>query len=195
MKRWLSVFQMSSKIFSGQLSLVICCAFYLIWWSISYQPGQEVNRVGSFRGILLGITALCGLAGIVLSIIGINDPSLKALHQEKLHGIWILVFGIITYIGLILITSVWLKRPVTTELLLITGWMVLELCVINKLNSAGMLSDKRFWVMIGILITAFIISMIMYIIYYRMEEWLAFFMAMVPLITEGISMGILLVLM
>ena len=72
--------------------------------------------------------------------------------------------------------------------------MVLELTVISSLNADGKLSDARFWIMIVVLAAAFLISMILYVLYYRMEPMKAFYAAMVPLITEGVSMVVLLVL-
>ena len=62
------------------------------------------------------------------------------------------------------------------------------------LNADGKLSDARFWIMIVVLAAAFLISMILYVLYYRMEPMKAFYAAMVPLITEGVSMVVLLVL-
>lgn len=45
------------KLFAGQILLILCCAFYLVWWSVSYRPGISVSRVSGFRGLLLMITA------------------------------------------------------------------------------------------------------------------------------------------
>jgi hypothetical protein len=42
---------------------------------------------------------------------------------------------------------------------------------------------------------AFVISMILYVAYYRMEDMKAFYSAMIPLITEGLSMGLLLLML
>ena len=36
---------------------------------------------------------------------------------------------------------------------------------------------------------AFLISIVLYVAYYRMEEMMAFYAAMVPLVTEGLAMG------
>ena len=43
----------------------------------------------------------------------------------------------------------------------------------------------------AIIAVAFVISMVLYVAYYRMEEMRAFYIAMVPLVTEALSMGIL----
>jgi hypothetical protein len=103
----------------------------------------------------------------------------------------IIIAGIIAYIALLLITKLIFHRVVTAELLLITAWTTLELSVINTLNAAGGLSDTRFCIMIAVILAAFIISMILYVAYYRMEEMKAFYAAMVPLVTEAAAMTIL----
>ena len=41
---------------------------------------------------------------------------------------------------------------------------------------------------------AFVISMILYVLYYKMEPMKAYYAAMVPLITEAISMAIVTVM-
>lgn len=174
------------KVITGQILLVVCCIFYLIWWSISYRPGVTVNRAGGINGILLLITALCGISGLVLSIYGAN--ALPTVSRPKLSGGYIVIGGIIAYFVLLLVTRFAFHRPVTTELFLITGWTLLELTVISSLNGAGRLSDARFRILLMVIAIAFVISMVLYVLYYRMEEMKAFYAAMVPLITEAVSM-------
>ena len=45
-----------------------------------------------------------------------------------------------------------------------------------------------------VLVLAFFVSMVLYVLYYRMEPMKAYYAAMVPLITEAISMAIVLIL-
>lgn len=179
------------KVILGQALLVVCCIFYLIWWSVSYRPGVNVNRSLGWNGLLLLITAASGVAGIALSVMGATE--LPKLRAPKLNGGYVAIAGIAVYIALLLITRLAFQRPVTTELLLITGWVVLELTVIGSLNAAGKMTEAGFWIMIVVIAVAFLISMILYVLYYRMEPMAAFHAAMVPLITEGVSMGILLI--
>lgn len=179
------------KITCGQILLVVCCVFYLIWWSISYRPGITVNRAGGINGVLLLITAVSGLSGVVLSIIGENG--LRAVSAPRIRAGAVATGGILAYIILLLITRFALQRPVTTELILITGWAVLELTVISSLNGAGRMTNGGFWLMICVIAVAVIISLVLYVLYYRMEEMRAFYAAMVPLVTEGVSMIVLLV--
>lgn len=180
------------KIFIGQVLLIVCCVFYLIFWSLSYRPDVPVSRTSGVSGLFLLITAVSGLAGAVLSLCGIN--SVTPAVSPKLNGIAIIAGGIVAYILLLLITRFGFDRPVTTELVLITGWCMLELSVINVLNAAGTFSDAKFFVSCGIIAAAFVISMVLYVLYYRMEPMRAFYAAMVPLITEAVSMAVMLLM-
>ena len=71
-------------------------------------------------------------------------------------------------------------RPVTSELLLIVVWTMLEVYVITVLNSAGGLTDTRFGIMCGVIAVAFLGSMVCYCLYYRLEEKVALYVAMLP---------------
>lgn len=185
-ERWSGVMR---NIITGQILLIVCCVFYLIWWYRGFRPGASVNRVGGLNGVLLLITAAAGFAGITFSLLPVEEKSLSG----KLNPFHILIGGIAAYIMLLLATKLIWNRVVTMELLLIVGWATLEITVINRLNAIGILSDGRFLMMCFVTGIAFIISMILYVAYYQMEEMKAFYAAMVPLITEAASMAILIV--
>lgn len=180
---------LSDKVVTGQVLLVVCCVFYLIWWYRGFRPGITVNRVGGVNGILLVITAAFGIAGVVMSL----WPT-QASQSGKISFLVIIAGGIIAYVILLLITKLLFQRVVTSELFLIVGWTMLELAVLSKLNAAGTLGDKDFYMMCLVIAAAFLISMVLYVAYYRMEEMKAFYAAMVPLVTEGLSMMVLIIL-
>lgn len=186
-----SVSRAFHHVMSGQILLVVCSIIYIVWWAISFRPGQQVNRAGGFRGILLLITAVSGMAGVYLSVKGLNSLPTAG---EKLNGLGICLSGVILYFAAMVVTMRFFSRPVTTELILITGFLVLELCMVNGLNASGNLSDTCFTVMLVANIATYIIGMILYVLYYRVEAWRAFYLAMVPLIVDGIS-ALLLVLL
>ena len=178
------------KVLTGQSLLILCCFFYLIWWYRGYRPGIPSERVGGLNGILLLFTSALGVAGFIFSAARI--PGIK---EPKIYPTAIVIIGIISYFVLLLITRYAFQRIVTTELFLIVGWTALEMSVINRLNAAGILSGKSFVVMCIVIATAFLISMVLYVAYYRMEEMKAFYAAMVPLITEAVSMAVLIWMM
>ena len=174
------------RILTGQTLLIICCVFYMIWWYRCYRPEESVNRIGGANGILLLGTAVLGVVGVVLSL-----TKVPLITTPKIGEIWILVVGIAAYVLLLLMTRFVFHRIVTTELILIVGWTMLEIAVICNLNAAGGLSESGFTIMCTVIAVAFIISIILYVAYYRMEEMKAFYTAMVPLVSAALSMGIL----
>ena len=174
------------RVMIGQMLLILCCIFYLIWWYRGFRPNVIVSRVGGVNGILLMITAVLGLAGIFISM-----THIPAVTKPKTDSSVIVLGGIVLYIGLLLVTRLVFRRIVTTELILIVGWTVLELTVINRLNAAGYLSEGKFFAICIVIAIAFLVSMVLYVAYYRMEEMKAFYAAMVPLITESVAMAML----
>ena len=178
------------RIMIGQVLLVLCCIFYIIWWYRGYRPGTSVLRASGVNGILLLITAVLGICGLTFSLMPVPETG-----EPKIDPIAIVAAGIISYFVLLVITRYGFHRIVTTELVLIVGWTVLEMTVINRLNAAGILTDRGFTVMCAVIAAAFLISMILYVAYYRMEEMKAFYAAMIPLVTEAAAMTILLAIL
>ena len=174
------------RIITGQILLIVCCVFYLIWWYRGYRPGSAADRIGGVNGILLFITMAFGIAGVVLSLMRI--PS---VNVPKISPMLILAGGIASYVVFLIITRCFFHRIVTAELFLIVAWTMLEITVINRLSAGGFLSDNRFVFLFVVIAAAFIISMVLYVAYYRMEEMKAFYAAMIPLITEGAAMAVL----
>jgi hypothetical protein len=113
----------------------------------------------------------------------------------KYRQLYIIIGGIAAYIVLMMITQYAFQRIVTTELFLIVGWTMLELSLLNRLSGSGLLTGPRLVIMYVVMALAFTISMILYVAYYRMEEMKAFYAAMIPLVTEGASMGVLVLLL
>ena len=173
----------------GQTLLIICFIIYMIWWYRGFRPAISISRVKGLNGLLLAITALTGIAGIILSLQAPAEPAVM-----KIQPIAILIIGVVGYIALLLVTGLMFKRSVTSELLLIVVWTMLEVYVITLLNSAGGLTDTRFGIMCGVIAVAFLGSMICYCLYYRLEEKAAFYTAMAPLVAGIVSMVVLLLM-
>ena len=172
----------------GQILLIICFGFYLVWWYRGFRPGTSVNRVGGVNGVLLAFTALFGIGGIAITLSG----GYGIQGSLKIKPAAILMIGIGAYIVLLLFTRFICHRMVTSELLLIVAWTVLELWVIDVLNSGTGLSDLRFTILTILLAAAFMVSIILYVAYYRMEEMKAFYAAMIPLAAAELFMTTLL---
>ena len=177
------------RILIGQVSLIICCMLYILWWYRGYRPGATVDRIGGLNGMLLLMTAAFGLAGVIMSAGPVPE-----LYPAKIDPLYLIPAGVVMYVMLLLITRTVFHRVVTTELILIVLWAVLETAVINKLNAGGFLSDKLFLFMAIVIIAVFILDIVLYVAYYRMEEMRAFYAAMVPLIAAAVTSGMLVIL-
>ena len=174
------------RILAGQALLILCCGVYLVWWARGYRPGISVNRFGGINGVLFWITAVSGIAGLACSLGRIGEA-----RAPVMNGYLIAVIGVLAYFALMLVTRYAFGRIVTTELLLIVGWTVLEMTVINRLYGAEILSVGEFAVMCAVIGAAFAVSIVLYVAYYRMEAMKAFYAAMVPLVTEAVAMAVL----
>ena len=104
------------QIVIGQILMVICCIFYLVWWYLGYRPNTQVNRAEGINGVLLMLTAAFGVAGLIFSLMPMKETS-----TVKYRQLYIVIGGIAAYILLMFITKYGFQRIVTTELFLIVG--------------------------------------------------------------------------
>ena len=175
------------KLISGQMTLVFCCLFYLLWWRAGYYPGSTVSKVTGKVGALLYITIALGVIGVILSVSGIRSIPVE---RNILPAGRVILGGCILYLLLLLGTSLLLHRQVTTELVLITAWTVLMVCAIQKVYSASFFSRGDFTVMLLVTAAAAILSLVFYLAYYNVEPLRAWVYGMIPLITEAFTMGL-----
>ena len=169
----------------GQWLLVICCIFYLIWWSIAFHPNHGDDHTSGLDGWLLLITALFGLAGIAINLIGIRD---SGAGKGFTNGAMIAVVGVIVYIVLLIGTRLIFHRQVTTELLLIVGWTMLEISSVNVAFALEAVSWEKVVAILVIVVIAAVASFICYMLYYNVAPMTGYFFGMIPLITEAVSM-------
>ena len=153
---------------------------------MGYRPGVQVDRMQGANGVLFMLIFVSGVAGLVFNFIPSAETSITKYRQ-----IFIVLGGIATYIIFMIITKYGFHRIVTTELFLIVGWTMLELSILNRLSGSELLVGSRLVLMYCVIALAFAISMVLYVAYYRMDKMKAFYVAMVPLITEGLAMVIL----
>lgn len=168
----------------GCLFLIACTVCYLIWWMIAFAPEQKVSKTWCIMVLLL--TVMAGLTGVYISIKGI-------LKFDKVSLIvpipTILIGATITYLLLLVISYVLLKRPVTTELILIVLWSSLEFMIQSILYSYHLISRSSSIIGVILIIAGVIIGLICYLLYYRLEAKAAYISAMIPLIVYGLVMG------
>ena len=171
----------------GHIFLIICCIFYLIWWCFAFRPGYEGSRISGKAGFLLLITAFFGIVGVALSITGLNQPCSRA---AMIPSTIIVIGGISIYLFLMIGSSVLLHRRVTTELILIVGWLMIEFL---SYQSAWYLEWLNAGITVFLMIlaaAAALLSLFFYLQYYRVSESRGYVYGMVPLITEAVCMAV-----
>jgi hypothetical protein len=172
------------QIITGQVLLILCCAVYLVWWYRGFRPGIHVSRVGGVNVALLLVTAVLGFAGMIFSLMPVEEIRKPLISQGM-----IVIFGIAAYLVLLFVTKRLFDRIVTTELFLIVGWTMLEIIAADRLYAVGALDGDGIIVITVIIAAAFLIGIVLYVAYYRMEEMRAFYAAMVPLIVDAVAMA------
>lgn len=131
-----------------------------------------------------------GLAAVYLVLRGIGSaPAKIPLYSPLLPGRYLLIGGIAAYLLLFVITLLLLRRPVTSELFLIIGWAILALAEINVFYGTGRFLDHTAAIFIAVIAAAAIISLICYVLYYRLDSRAGYLDGMVPLLLAAVVTG------
>ena len=173
----------------GNRSMIACVVCYLLWWIITFKPpAPKSSLTGSV--FLMG-AFLLGLGGIFVISHGIIRMSDSQVVNPFIP-LWLIpVAGIALYAVLLYITSSLLRRQVTSELFIIIGWTVLETCLVCTMYRYGVIrTGKLAALTIGIMIVS-VLSIICYLLYYRLEYVKGYYDGMIPLILTGIMMVII----
>lgn len=174
----------TGKLFWGNILLVVCSAFYLAWWTAAFRPKGASKGFGTNLLLLAAIAA--GIGAVVFMAQGISTaPHPVALFPSGL----ILWGGIVVYLILLAVTALLLKRQVTTELFLIIGWAMLELSAIDALYGAGRTAFPAAVFLIVVIAVAVVVSMVCYLLYYRLEQTAGYIDGMIPLIVDAVAMA------
>ncbi len=170
----------------GNLLLIACCVCYLLWWILAFKPEGAIKGMRS--GWLLIPAFVLGIAAIVAIVIGSNGVDAK---DRLIPTAAILLVGLAAYVILLIATWIVLKRPVTTELLLIVGWTVLTFLEINALYGLGNFSRTAAIVFFVIVVIAAVVGLICYLLYYGLDARIGYVDGMIPLILFGGMMAVL----
>ncbi|MCL2478763.1 MAG: hypothetical protein FWF22_04635 [Treponema sp.] len=183
----LSFFNTQEKqVFFGNILFIICCVFYLAWWLLAFNPSGTPN--GMKTGWLLIPASIAGLLGVIIIFMGIFAQ--KPAGQILGNG-YILWGGIILYLVLMTVTVYLLKRPATTELILIVGWAMLMLAEINALFGYGSFSRGLSVGLMAVVCAAAVISLVCYVFYYRLDAVAGYIDGMVPLLLSAMVMAVI----
>ena len=78
-----------------------------------------------------------------------------------------------------------MHRQVTTELILIVGWTVLEISALDTMqcfNSLGGITTKTALILMAVVIVMAVASMVAYLLYYGLDAVKGYIDGMIPLI-------------
>ncbi len=132
---------------------------------------------------------ISGIAAIVLLSGGINTLSQNA----KSVPVWlILLVGAGMFILILLVTTTIYHRPVTSELLIIHIWAVLELSAVVVLYGTGRFGMGRTVLLLALTGIAFVAGVISYVLYYRLSGIVSYRDGMAPLIIDASVMAVFL---
>lgn len=172
-------------ILTGQILMALCCGIYIPWWFKVFKPEQPHNWIADGAGILLLLIVISGLSGLVFTAAGNSRVQSDGFFIPGIHP---LMAGIILYFAMMTLTVFAFHRPVTTELFLINGWLILEVVTVNALYGTECFTRGMTAGLLAVETGVFISNIVLYVLYYRLDQWTAYKMAAVPLALNGIVM-------
>ena len=174
------------EIFAGNLLLLFCSLFYLVWWVVSFRPNSSGGSAGVFYITAAFIT---GVAAIALMSGGINSLS---QDSKSLPVRFILLGSAALFLVLLLVTAIAFHRIVTSELIIIHIWAALELSVVAVLYGTGCFGPGRAATLAALVGIATVIGLICYVLYYRLDGTASYWNGMVPLMMDAFVMAVFL---
>ncbi|HUM82269.1 MAG TPA: hypothetical protein PLN48_00625 [Lachnospiraceae bacterium] len=175
------------EIFAGNGLLLVCSLFYLLWWTLVFKPGASGSAAGTAS---ITLAVLTGIVGLGLMLAGLNA---HVKDFRSFSNWYVILAGIILYAVLLLITRFAFDRQVTSELLIFTGWTVLEISVVNEMYGIGRFGTGLSIFLAAVIVLILIISLICYVLYYRLDAYKGWIDGMIPLISVAAGMVVILI--
>lgn len=173
--------------FAGNLLLLLCSLFYLVWWIVCFRPGASGSSAGG--GVCLALAFLTGIASVFAFSGGIRA---LAAVSKGVPVRWILLGAAVSYLVLLGVTAVFFRRPVTSELILVHIWAALELSLVAVLYGAGRFGAGRAAVLTALIAAASAAGLVCYVLYYRLGGTASFVDGIVPLASDAAVMAVFL---
>ena len=173
---------------AGNIKLLLCFAFYLVWWIVGFNPHHPIRGLKS--GWLLIPAALLGIWALVSIVQGIvfSPGPAQSGHIPRMVFV---VSGIVSYVALLGITSGLLHRPVTSELFIIVLWACIALLEINTFVGQGSIGTGLGFILTTLCIIGTIASLICYQLFYGLDAGPAFVDGAIPLILAAVLTGLI----
>ena len=173
---------MAEYIRTGNIKLLFCFAFYLAWWIVGFNPWRPIRGVKS--GWLLIPAVMLGVVALFNIVQGLN------LSGGLVPGSALILGGMASYVALLIITGVTLRRPVTSELFIIVLWVTITLLEINTLVALGLVPPGLGWALTALCVAGSAVSLVCYQLFYGLQGMAAFVDGAVPLVLAGLMTGV-----
>ena len=176
-------------IFVGNVLLLLCSLFYLIWWVVSFRP--DSSGMSANGGFYITVAIFAGIAAIASMAYGISAlaPDSHALPIKViLTGIGVLFLVVLAMSILVF------HRIVTSELILIHLWTAVELSAVTVLYGTGRFGPGRAVTSAILIGFATIVGLICYMLYYRLSGAASYWNGMIPLVIDGFTSLVIAVL-
>lgn len=163
----------------GHVSMAVCAVLYLAWWVIFFRPGAApVTGALYFAGVAcILLAAVAGIGGAI--VIGMGTAKLPS--PPAISGWWFVFGAVAVYVALAYVTSTFLHRPITTELVLFVSWTALELACLCALGATGSFGAARVTAFCVLVIVLFVVMLITYVLYYSLDALPSFIDGAIPL--------------
>jgi hypothetical protein len=169
-----------SRIFGGNLLMLIAIGFYIAWWTVTFRPNRTGKTTGT--GFFIAPAILIGATAITIKFSGIETLSRAG---KGFPVAYILLGAIALYIILLGVTRIVFQRPVTAELLLIVIWAALEGSAIAVLQGSNWFSLGQALTLATLMLLAAGVGIVCYILHYRLDDFLRFWNGLIPLIVDA----------
>ena len=166
----------------GHWLMAACCALYLTWWAIFFWP--KVGG-GSAHGALrvVGIAAILG--AVVCGLLGASRVCGGAARLAAAWAPWGFALGSAAlYFALLAVTQRAFQRQPTTELVLFVAWLGMEAFCALALGCAGEAGAATLVALLAV--AGFAVSLVCYVLYYRLGALASFVDGCVPLALIGV---------
>ena len=170
----------------GHWLMAACCALYLTWWAIFFWP--KVGG-GSARGALrvVGIAAILG--AVVCGLLGASRVCGGAARLAAAWAPWGFALGSAAlYFVLLAVTQRAFQRQPTTELVLFVAWLGMEAFCALALGCAGEAGAATLVALLAV--AGFAVSLVCYVLYYRLGALTSFVDGCVPLALIGVASAV-----
>jgi hypothetical protein len=171
------------EIFSGNLLLLFCSLFYLIWWVVSFRPNSSGGSAGVF---CIAAAFITGIAAITLLSVGISSLS---LDSKGLPVRFVLIGTAVLFVVLLFVTTIAFHRQVTSELIIIHIWAAFEFSVIAVMYGIGRFGPGRAAALVALVGIATVVGLICYVLFYRLDGMSGYLDGIIPLATDAFVMA------